>query len=182
MSHWYSLNVKLESKIEDSLLVGRVSTALAPNAQGLSIKTLSRSASSFSTMASSSIKFHTPRIRALWPFGLPSLYPSHPPRYVHSATLWLSNTFISNPLNCRTHFLNRPALPLLDCRFAYALEDTRDGRSSVSHCTILPCAYQGPPGVGYFVAATTMLGAVMILRSLCDGEAGNLMFDGRLHL
>lgn len=37
---------------------------------------------------------------------------------------------------------------------------------------------KGPPGVGYVVAATATLGAVMILWSLRDGEAGNLMFDG----
>jgi len=37
---------------------------------------------------------------------------------------------------------------------------------------------KGAPGVGYVVAATTTLGAVMILWSLRDGEAGNLMFDG----
>ena len=37
---------------------------------------------------------------------------------------------------------------------------------------------KGAPGVGYVVAATAMLGAVMILWSLRDGEAGNLMFDG----
>jgi len=37
---------------------------------------------------------------------------------------------------------------------------------------------KGAPGVGYVVAATAMLGAVMILWSLRDGEAENLMFDG----
>lgn len=37
---------------------------------------------------------------------------------------------------------------------------------------------KGAPGVGYVVAATATLGAVMILWSLRDGEAGNLMFDG----
>jgi len=37
---------------------------------------------------------------------------------------------------------------------------------------------KGAPGVGYVVAATAVLGAVMILWSLRDGEAGNLMFDG----
>ncbi|KAI0003412.1 Shr3 amino acid permease chaperone [Russula compacta] len=37
---------------------------------------------------------------------------------------------------------------------------------------------KGAPGVGYVVAATATLGAVMILWSLRDGEVGNLMFDG----
>lgn len=37
---------------------------------------------------------------------------------------------------------------------------------------------KGAPGVGYVVAATATLGAVTILWSLRDGEAGNLMFDG----
>jgi ER membrane protein SH3 len=37
---------------------------------------------------------------------------------------------------------------------------------------------KGTPGVGYVVAAVTTLGAVTILWSLRDGEAGNLMFDG----
>jgi len=37
---------------------------------------------------------------------------------------------------------------------------------------------KGPPGVSYVVAVTATLGAVMILWSLRDGEAGNLMFDG----
>jgi ER membrane protein SH3 len=37
---------------------------------------------------------------------------------------------------------------------------------------------KGAPGVGYVIAAATTLGAVMILWSLGDGEAGNLMFDG----
>ncbi|KAF8260439.1 ER membrane protein SH3-domain-containing protein, partial [Lactarius quietus] len=34
------------------------------------------------------------------------------------------------------------------------------------------------PGIGYVVAAASMLGAATILWSLRDGEAGNLMFDG----
>ena len=37
---------------------------------------------------------------------------------------------------------------------------------------------KGAPGVGYAVAVAAMLGAVTILWSLRDGEAGNLMFDG----
>ena len=37
---------------------------------------------------------------------------------------------------------------------------------------------KGAPWVGYIVATTATLGAVTILWSLCDGEAGNLMFDG----
>ena len=37
---------------------------------------------------------------------------------------------------------------------------------------------KGAPGVGYAVAAAATLGAVTILWSLRDGEAGNLMFDG----
>ncbi len=37
---------------------------------------------------------------------------------------------------------------------------------------------KGAPGVGYIIAAAATLGAVMILWSLGDGEAGNLMFDG----
>ncbi|KAI9456450.1 Shr3 amino acid permease chaperone [Russula earlei] len=37
---------------------------------------------------------------------------------------------------------------------------------------------KGPPGIGYVVVATASLGAVTILWSLRDGEAGNLMFDG----
>jgi ER membrane protein SH3 len=37
---------------------------------------------------------------------------------------------------------------------------------------------KGAPGVGYVVAAAATLGAVTILWSLRDGEAGNLMFDG----
>ena len=37
---------------------------------------------------------------------------------------------------------------------------------------------KGAPWVGYIVVATAVLGAVTILWSLCDGEAGNLMFDG----
>lgn len=37
---------------------------------------------------------------------------------------------------------------------------------------------KGVPWVGYVVVATAVLGAVTILWSLCDGEAGNLMFDG----
>ena len=37
---------------------------------------------------------------------------------------------------------------------------------------------KGTPGVGYAVAAAATLGAVTILWSLRDGEAGNLMFDG----
>jgi len=37
---------------------------------------------------------------------------------------------------------------------------------------------KGAPGVGYAVAVAATLGAVTILWSLRDGEAGNLMFDG----
>ncbi|KAH9955611.1 Shr3 amino acid permease chaperone, partial [Russula dissimulans] len=37
---------------------------------------------------------------------------------------------------------------------------------------------KGAPGIGYVVVATATLGAVTILWSLRDGEAGNLMFDG----
>ncbi len=37
---------------------------------------------------------------------------------------------------------------------------------------------KGATGVGYVVAAAATLGAVTILWSLRDGEAGNLMFDG----
>jgi len=37
---------------------------------------------------------------------------------------------------------------------------------------------KGASGVGYVVAATATVGAVTILWSLGDGEAGNLMFDG----
>ena len=37
---------------------------------------------------------------------------------------------------------------------------------------------KGVPWVGYIVATTAALGAVTIFWSLCDGEAGNLMFDG----
>lgn len=37
---------------------------------------------------------------------------------------------------------------------------------------------KGAPGVGYVVASAATLGAITILWSLRDGEAGNLMFDG----
>jgi hypothetical protein len=37
---------------------------------------------------------------------------------------------------------------------------------------------KGAPGVGYAVAVAAVLGAITILWSLRDGEAGNLMFDG----
>ncbi|KAN0115855.1 Shr3 amino acid permease chaperone [Russula decolorans] len=37
---------------------------------------------------------------------------------------------------------------------------------------------KGAPGVRYIVAGAATLGAVTILWSLRDGEAGNLMFDG----
>jgi hypothetical protein len=37
---------------------------------------------------------------------------------------------------------------------------------------------KGPPIIFYFLAAVVALGAVTILWSLGDGEAGNLMFDG----
>jgi hypothetical protein len=37
---------------------------------------------------------------------------------------------------------------------------------------------KGPPEILYFLSAVVILGAITILWSLRDGEAGNIMFDG----
>jgi len=37
---------------------------------------------------------------------------------------------------------------------------------------------KGPPEIGYFITLIVFIGALNILWSLRDGEAGNIMFDG----
>jgi ER membrane protein SH3 len=109
---------------------------------------------------------------------LPSPYPSHPFYSVCVRTNHRFQHFIPGPLNRRLRWCT-------GLLFTHWIADSLTlWKTPVTdaHLWVAARYYhvltKGAPGVGYVVAATATVGAVTILWSLRDGEAGNLMFDG----